>query len=152
MAGAYFARLRTFPLGSFKVTLKDDLIRDEGVRLKPYVDTKGKITISVGVNITDGISQAESDMLFASRLASTQLESIARMPWLDTAPEPVKRGVQNMLYNMGWPKLSQFVNMLAALKDKDYARAADEAMNSDWANQVGDRAQRIAKLFRSANG
>lgn len=35
---------------------------DEGLSLKPYTDTRGKLTIGYGRNLTDvGISQAEAD-------------------------------------------------------------------------------------------
>lgn len=132
------------------MSLETDLLRDEGSRLKPYVDSEGKITISVGVNLSDGISQAESDLLFSGRLAATRAEAPKHMPWLAAAPEPVQRGVLNMLYNMGWPRLSGFKKMLAALEARDYVTAATEAEDSTWAQQVGARATRIAEAFRGA--
>ncbi len=135
-------------MGAEVVTLADDLRRDEGERLKPYVDTVGKITISVGVNLSDGITQAESNLLFAGRLAAVESEAAAQMPWLVACPDAVQRGVKNMLYNMGWPRLSGFRNMLSALQSKNWEIAATEALDSTWATQVGPRAYRIAALFR----
>ena len=38
--------------------------------------------------------------------------------------------------------------MLAALENND-GTTADEALNSKWARQVGQRAQRIADIFRA---
>ena len=47
------------------------LERYEGVRLKPYVDTEGKIPIGVGRNLTDGgISSAESDGMLPAQSRS----------------------------------------------------------------------------------
>ena len=44
--------------------LREMLIRDEGLRLKPYRDTVGKLTIGVGRNLEDvGISAEEADLL-----------------------------------------------------------------------------------------
>ena len=44
--------------------LHDELVRDEGVRLKPYRDTVGKLTIGTGRNLDDmGISEVENAML-----------------------------------------------------------------------------------------
>ena len=41
--------------------LLSDLVRDEGLRLRPYADTVGKTTIGVGRNLTDvGISHDEA--------------------------------------------------------------------------------------------
>jgi lysozyme len=55
-----------------------------------------------------------------------------------------------MALNLGWPRLSAFRNMLAALQAMDYATAAREALDSKWAKQVGARAERIAALYREA--
>ena len=54
-----------------------------------------------------------------------------------------------MVYNLGLPNLLKFQNMLAALENNDGTTAADEALNSKWARQVGQRAQRIADIFRA---
>jgi len=53
-----------------------------------------------------------------------------------------------MCFNLGWPRLSRFEKMLEALKAKDFDTAATEALDSKWADQVGDRAKRIAEVFR----
>ena len=46
------------------MTLRDALIRDEGVRLKPYRDSVGKLTIGVGRNLDDkGLTRAEAEAL-----------------------------------------------------------------------------------------
>lgn len=45
-------------------TLLAELSRDEGRRLKSYLDTVGKTTIGVGCNLTDvGIAESECDLL-----------------------------------------------------------------------------------------
>lgn len=47
--------------------LKEELIRDEGLRLKPYRDTVGKLTIGVGRNLDDvGITKDEAMHLLAA--------------------------------------------------------------------------------------
>lgn len=44
--------------------LKDMLIRHEGLKLKPYRDTVGKLTIGAGRNLNDlGISEREAMFL-----------------------------------------------------------------------------------------
>ena len=46
------------------MTLKEQLIRDEGTRLKPYTDTTGHLTIGFGRNLSQvGISLAEAEYL-----------------------------------------------------------------------------------------
>ena len=53
-----------------------------------------------------------------------------------------------MCFNLGLPRLLKFKKMIIALEQGYYDQAADEALDSQWARQVGDRAQRIATAFR----
>ena len=131
--------------------LREDLIRDEDVRLKPYKDSVGKLTIGCGRNLDDvGISQEESDFMLLHDIQSAVRELNRNIPWYALLPEDVQRGLANMSFNLGWPRLSGFKRMLSALKDRNYHAAAEEALNSKWSTQVGPRAHRIAKLFRES--
>lgn len=131
--------------------LKEDLIRDEGERLKPYRCTAGKITIGVGRNLDDvGITKHESRQMLDWDMKQVGWELDKRLPGWRTLPDAVSLGLANMCFNLGWPRLSKFKKMLAAIDRADYDAAADEALNSKWARQVGDRADRIAAMFRSA--
>jgi len=49
----------------------------------------------------------------------------------------------NMCFNLGYPRLSKFKKFLAAMEDNDFETAAKEMMDSKWATQVGDRAERL---------
>jgi len=130
--------------------LKEDLIRDEGERLKPYVDTVNKTTIGVGRNLTDrGITHEEAMFLLDNDIEIVQKTLAKECPWLKTCPEPIQRGVANMAFNLGWPRLSHFTKMLGALQAGLWGNAATEVLQSVYATQVGNRAQRIADLFRS---
>ena len=130
--------------------LKDDLIRDEDIRLKPYVDTVGKLTIGIGRNLDDnGISEDEACYLLDSDINSIVNDLDRNMNWWRILPDDVQRALLNMCFNLGYPRLSGFKKMLAALEAGDYHKAADEALDSRWASQVGDRSKRIADLIRS---
>jgi len=129
----------------------DDLIRDEGMVLKPYRDTVNKLTIGVGRNLDDvGISEEEARAMLNADVDRAESGLRKTFPWFLTAPEPVQRGLVNMVFNMGLTRLTQFGKMLSALAAKDYDTAAAEAIKSKWATQVGTRAVRIAELFESA--
>ena len=65
-------------------------------------------------------------------------------------PESAQRGIINMACNLGLSRLKQFSNMLAALRSGNYFEAAQHALDSKWAFQVGDRATRIGELFMIA--
>ena len=148
------------------MSLRDDLIealrRDEGEKLVVYDDATGapisagvtlvgNPTISVGVNLTVPITPEQSEALFGPRVNQCIEEALLSFTWFGTAPAPVKLGVANMLYNLGMPRLMEFHLMLGALEQGRYLEASNEALNSDWARQVGDRATRIAELFRNAH-
>lgn len=129
--------------------LFDDLVRDEGLKLEIYKCTAGKITIGVGRNIEDrGITTSEARLLLANDVDIISDELTNNFPWWVSMPEPAQRALANMAFNLGVPRLSQFKNMLSALEKGDYNVAAKEALDSNWAKQVGDRANRIAKVFR----
>ena len=133
--------------------LRDDIMRDEGLRLKPYVDSVGKLTIGYGRNLDDrGISRAEAEMLCSHDIAGVILELGVAFPWWTTMPPPAHLALANMAFNLGLPRLKTFVKMLAALQASDFRQAAIEALDSKWATQVGDRSQRIFDLYREAGG
>lgn len=67
--------------------------------------------------------------------------------WWRDISEGRQRALVNMCFNLGWPRLKKFKKMLSALECGMYRRAAVEALDSKWANQVGKRANRIAKLI-----
>lgn len=126
-----------------------ELIRDEGLRLKPYRDTVGKSTIGVGRNLDDvGIKKAEAMFMLRNDIVDIRRDLDWNIAWWKDLSEPRQRALTNMAFNMGWPRLSQFRRMLAALQAGDYETAAREALASRWAGQVGARALRIATLFR----
>lgn len=133
------------------LALKSDLIRDEGLRLKPYRDTVGKMTIGVGRNLDDmGLTAIEADYLLENDIGRALDELRRTFAWFDGLDAPQQRALANMAFNMGLPRLLGFRRMLEALKTGNYKQAALEARDSRWATQVGDRALRIAHLIEGA--
>lgn len=129
-----------------------DLRRDEGLRLKIYTDTVGKQTIGYGHNLDAlGISEHIADLILEEDFVNTLTELNKRLPWWRTLTKLQRRGLVNMAFNLGLPKLLKFKKMLAALKKGKKERAAAEALDSKWAKQVGKRAWRIAALYRGTD-
>lgn len=130
-------------------TMVAELERDEGVRLKPYVDTMGKTTIGVGRNLTDvGISQGECADMLTNDIARTTAWLDHNLIWWRSLDPVRQRVLVNMAFNMGGGLLT-FMNTLAAMQQGDYEAAADGMMASHWAMQVGARAQRLAQMMRT---
>ncbi len=127
-----------------------DLKSDEGLRLKPYKDTVGKLTIGYGHNLDDlGISERTAEFMLSEDLTAVLEELNDRLPWWKGLSKPQRRGLMNMAFNLGLPRLLKFEKMLAALRNGNSERAAAEAIDSDWAKQVGTRAWRIAALYHN---
>jgi lysozyme len=125
-----------------------DLERDEGVRLKPYLDTVGKTTIGVGRNLTDnGITAAEARMLLQNDLSRISDELDRVVPWWREMSDSRQNALVNMAFNLGMPRLLTFKKMMLALENGNFETAWAEAMGSKWAAQVGKRANRIADCF-----
>ena len=129
--------------------LKIQLIKDEGLRLRPYTDTVGKITIGVGRNLEDvGITSVEADFLLTNDIQKVQAQLNSTMSWWAGLSDNRQLVIANMAFNMGVPRLLGFKRMWEALEVHNYVHAADEMMDSKWAGQVGTRAIRLAKIMK----
>lgn len=126
--------------------VRQALIRDEGLKLKPYRDSVGVLTIGVGRNLESvGLSLSEVYYLLDNDLDHALRDCAERFtPWFQTL-DPVRQGVLvQMAFNLGIGGLMQFRNTLAAVKRGDYAAAAKGMLASKWAGQVKGRAARLA--------
>lgn len=133
--------------------LRDQLKRDEGTVLSEYKDHLGYSTIGTGRLIDKrkggGITQAEADYLLDNDIAKVTQQVRSRLPWSDKLDE-VRRGVlANMAFQMGIDGLLGFKNTLAMVERGDYQAAAAGMLNSKWATQTPQRAQRLSKQMAS---
>lgn len=132
--------------------IADQLKRHEGLRLTVYDDATGKPikqgdtlighpTIGVGRLLTDGrgITTAEAESLLANDIDIVIDELNRNIPWWNEMNEPRRAVMINMCFNLGWPRLSGFKNMLEAAEQGNYEWAADEMIDSAWYDQVGLR-------------
>jgi len=130
----------------------EQLLVDEGLRLKPYRCTAGRLTIGVGRNLEDrGISESEALLLLDNDIADSWGRLAARQPWVLAAPEAVQEALVNMAFNLGVAGLLGFKETLALMKTEKYAEAARAMLASKWARQVGKRAERLAAQVQNAS-
>lgn len=135
-------------------SLIEQLVRDEGLRLKPYPDSAGKITIGVGRNLDDvGISREEALSLLANDVQNARNQVEQHLPWSGGLDDVRHDALVNMAFNMGIGRLlgfSKFLTALqAAIQSGGYKVASAQMLDSAWARQVGDRAQRLALQIES---
>jgi lysozyme len=131
---------------SYLDILKAQLKIDEGVKNKPYKDTVGKLTIGCGRNLDDvGLRDSEIDFLLDNDIASAEKDARILVIAFDQLNDVRKAVVLNMVFNMGFSVFSQFRQTIAAINSGDYTKAAAGMLASHWAQQVGERAQRLAE-------
>lgn len=114
-----------------------------GVPTDGYGNTRGAV---IGQIITQ--DKADADLAANFAIACEGLDTHA--PWWKITPDAVRRGLVNMVFNLGWPRFSGFENLIECGIHGDYAGMAAAALDSKWATQVGDRAKHVAALFNSA--
>ncbi len=120
----------------------------EGERLRPYRCTAGKLTIGVGRNLEDrGITAEESAMLLSNDISREERELLAALPWVAKLSEVRQRVLLDMSFNLGLQGLLAFKRTLAAIQAGQYQQAAGMMLESLWARQVGQRAQRLSQMM-----
>lgn len=119
--------------------------RHEGVKLKPYKCTAGKLTIGVGRNLEDvGISEREAEFLLMNDLQRV-IDQARAYSWYDKLNDPRKAVVLNMIFNMGAGGFSKFKKTHQLIEEGDFAEASIEMLDSRWSDMVGRRAIELSR-------
>lgn len=128
---------------------KTTLIADEGLQLKPYNDTLGKLTIGVGRNLDDrGLSKAEVMLLLENDIKDAVGGAYRLVPSFNRLSDNRKIVLMSMVFQIGENGVSQFRNMLAAIEIEDFDIAAAEMLDSLWARQTPNRALRLSNMMK----
>lgn len=130
--------------------LQQQLIAHEGLVLRPYKDSVGKLTIGVGRNLDDvGISRSEALTLLENDIARACKDLDTNLPWWRQLSDTRQQVLADMCFNLGIRRLQGFRKALEAMRAGAWYEAADQMLDSTWASQVGSRAIRLADMMRS---
>lgn len=122
------------------------LRRDEGLRLTPYTDSTGNLSIGVGRNLSGvGITREEAEYLLGNDIYRAIAAIAQFIPWAATLDDARHGVLVNMCFNMGIGSLLGFKNFLGALQARDWKTASFDMLDSKWADQVGPRAHRLSQ-------
>lgn len=122
--------------------------KHEGLRLKPYKCSAGRVTVGYGRNLDDvGINLTEAEMMLENDIRRTTVE-LTKFSWYYSLNAVRRAALVDMLYNLGMPRFMGFKKMLAALDAGDYEETAVQMLDSKWATQVGSRATELAEMIR----
>lgn len=128
--------------------LKELLIKHEAMRLFPYKDSVGKLTIGIGRNLEDvGITEAEAFFLLDNDIAKAVSHCRSAYPWFNELDDSRQNVICSMVFNLGMRGFANFKKLIAAMEKKDYAEAANQMKSSLWASQVGKRATELAEMM-----
>lgn len=120
----------------------------EGLRLKPYKCTAGKLSIGFGHNLDDnGITEEVAELLLKIDLENAEKDCLEKVPCYTYLDDARKFVLIDMMFNLGASKLLSFKKMLSALDRKDFITAANEMKNSKWHTQVGNRAKMLENIM-----
>jgi lysozyme len=142
--------------------LRQTIKEEEGLRLFTYLCPAGKKTIGYGHNlqaspllpyiaefhakhkvITPCMAECQLDHDITMAEASAR-RAFSNFDWL---PNNKQRVLIEMAYNMGERSLNSFLKLRGCVLRKEYKQAAEEMLNSLWAKQVPDRANRLVKQW-----
>ena len=140
--------------------LREQIEADEGCKYEIYLDHLGLPTFGIGHLVTESdeeYNQPVGTTITADRVAEcfnkdvrTVLEDCEKLyPDFDSLPEEVQLIIANMMFNMGYPRLSKFKGMKAGVDARDWQQAADEMVDSKWYRQVTNRAERLVQRMRA---
>ena len=137
-----------------KDRLYKQLKEDEGEVLKVYNDHLGYLTFGIGHLITqkdpeaewpigEPVSEERVKECFDKDVETSITEIKFMVKDFDDKPDIVQEVLVNMLFNLGYHRLSQFKKFLRAIKNNDWNEAAKEGRDSRWYTQVMKRAERL---------
>ena len=139
--------------------LREQLEIDEGIKHEIYLDHLGYPTFGIGHLVTESdpehgqevgtpVSEDRVIEAFKSDLESVLSDCSRLYPDFESLPEEAQQIIANMMFNLGYPRLSKFKNMKACVDQKDWMGAGDEMMDSRWYNQVPNRAGRLVNRMK----
>jgi lysozyme len=131
------------------MNITEQLKRDEGFKLTAYQDHLGYWTIGVGrlidIRKGGGITAEEAEYLLANDIQRRTKDLSILLPWFDELDEARKGVLVNMAFQLGTNGLLNFKKTLESVRRGHYVAAANEMLQSKWADQTPMRAERLAK-------
>lgn len=141
-----------------EVQIKEDLVKHEGCKTEVYLCSEGIPTAGIGHMLlgVDGLEVGDDVPMeavlewFDGDYKEAVTDCCAVFLNFASLPDQVKRVLVNMAFNLGRHRLSKFKNMIKAVNEGNWVKAADEMVDSRWYNQVGNRSVELENWMRNA--
>ena len=140
--------------------LREEIAEDEGVKFEIYLDHLGLPTCGIGHLIRESdeehgkpvgtpITEERMTELFEEDVQTVLADCEELYSDFYELPEEAQLIIANMMFNMGRPRLSQFKGMKREVDARDWEAAAAEMLDSRWARQVPNRANRLIERMKN---
>jgi GH24 family phage-related lysozyme (muramidase) len=137
--------------------LREEIAADEGVKYEIYRDHIGYKTLGIGHLCIAGVD-AEYDLavgtpvsvervneLFDKDIKRTIADCKIVHDDFDGLPDEVQKILANMCFQMGLGRFMKFHNTHDLVKKRFWDGVSQEMLDSRWAEQTPERAQRLSK-------
>lgn len=136
--------------------LKDRIKEHEGFRNVVYKDSLGFATIGYGHLVKEDDLFVEGHT-YSQKLLNDYFEidftnavvGAERLLGNQAMNYKAKCVIIEMVFQLGMTGVSKFKNTLKAVKEEDWDTAADEMLDSVWAEQTPERANELSSTMRS---
>jgi lysozyme len=118
----------------------------EGYRRFAYECSEGRLTIGYGTMIENGghgIPEPIAEALLADYINVIYTQMSKRL-WFTDLNQARQECIVEMCYQIGVEGVAGFRNMISSLKAENWLAAADDALDSLWAEQTPARAAEVA--------
>lgn len=138
--------------------LETCVMRDEGFRARPYLDTQNIPTIGYGavnvlgkpVTIHDpAITVQQARTLLRASLYGALIDAQVLFRRFDEMNAVRQECLVNFVFNLGRYRANRFKKLIQAAEDLDYEEMAEQMRQSDWYYQVKSRAVRLINQMRT---
>ena len=140
--------------------LRKQLEIDEGVKYEIYLDHLGYPTFGIGhlvipsdieyrEDVGTRVSEERVRECFDKDVQSVLRDCSLLYKDFNELPEEAQQIIANMMFNMGYTRLSKFKGMKRGVDARDWNKAADEMVDSRWYKQVTNRANRLVERMRN---
>lgn len=138
--------------------IKLDLTKHEGCKTEVYLCSEGIPTAGIGhalyadeeMPVGTDVDMEQVLEWFKEDVDEAVADCCALFLNFASLPDQVQRVLVNMAFNLGRSRLGKFKNMITAVNEGNWKKAADEMVDSRWYNQVGNRSIELENWMRNA--